>query len=88
MISQSQQQSLFTSNKEEADTTLLRKQQASFRKSIRYRYINFNGVRSCHNFSIIWLVLGHSRKKNKQGGVEDTEFPWGIEEIASGISRG
>ena len=32
--------------------------------------------------------IGLFQKKNKQGGVEDIEFPWGTEEIASGISRG
>ena len=48
LMPQSQQQSLFTSNQEEADNqnsaTLLRKQQTSFGKSKRYRYINFNDV--------------------------------------------
>ena len=55
LISQPQQQCLFTSNQEEADTRIawLRKQQASFAESKSYRYINFNGVCFCFNFSTI-----------------------------------
>ena len=57
LISQSQQQSLCTSNQEEADTKIAlqcsKLQQASFSKSKRYnRYIIFNGVCFCFNFAI------------------------------------
>ena len=65
LISQSQQQSLFTSNQEEeeeeADTRIaLHCSESSkrvFRKSKRYRYISFNGVCFCHNFFSICLVF-------------------------------
>ena len=32
--------------------------------------------------------MGYSRKKKQGGGVEDMEFPVGIEKIASRISKG
>ena len=54
LISHSQKQSLFSLNQVETDTRIAL--QASFGKSKRYRYISFNGVCFCFNFSVIWLI--------------------------------
>ena len=60
LISQSQQKIIFTSTQEEADTRIAihctESSKPVFGKSKIYRYINFNGVCFCFDFSTIWLV--------------------------------